>query len=66
MRFIKLNPKAFAPFITIAINRSIAAGIFPENMKVAKILPILKPGLKKNHTDLSPTYTVWKRYMKSM
>ena len=44
MRFIKLNPKAFAPFITIAINRSIAAGIFPDNMKVAKILPILKPG----------------------
>ena len=28
----------------MAINRSIAAGIFPENMKVAKILPILKPG----------------------
>ena len=35
MRFIKLNPKAFAPFITIAINRSIAAGSFPENMKKA-------------------------------
>ena len=31
MRFIKLNPKALAQFITIAINRSIAAGTFPEN-----------------------------------
>ena len=44
MRFIKLNPKAPATYITIAINRSIAGGIFPENMKVAKILPILQPG----------------------
>ena len=44
MRFIKISPKTLAPFITIAINRSIAAGIFPENMKVAKVLPILKPG----------------------
>ena len=44
MRFIKLNPKALAPFITIAINRSITAGVFPETMKVAKIVPILKPG----------------------
>ena len=44
MKFIKLNPKAFAPFITIAINRTIAAVIFPENMKVEKFLPIVKPG----------------------
>ena len=43
-RFIKLNPKALAPLITMAINRSITAGVFPENMKVAKILPFLKPG----------------------
>ena len=38
MRFIKLNPKALAPFIIIAINRSITAGVFLENMKVAKKL----------------------------
>ena len=44
MKFIKLNPKVFAPFTTIAIIRSIAAGIFPHNMKVATVLPILKPG----------------------
>ena len=44
MRFIKLNPKALAPYITVAINRQIAEGIFPENMKAAKVLPILKPG----------------------
>ena len=44
MWFIKMNPKALAPYTTIAINRSIAAGVFPENMNVAKILPILKPG----------------------
>ena len=44
MRFFKLNPKALPPYITIAINRSITTGIFPENMKLAKVLPILKPG----------------------
>ena len=44
MRFIKLNPKALAPYITIAINRSVTRGVFPENMMVAKILPIRKPG----------------------
>ena len=44
MKFIKLNPKAFSPYITLAINRSIAAGVFPDNIRVAKILPILKSG----------------------
>ena len=62
MRFIKLNPKALAPYITMAINRSITAGIFPENMKVAKILPILKPGKdrikKETYIDQSRIYTV--------
>ena len=44
MKFIKLNPKAFAPFITISIKRTTAAGIFQQNMKVAKGFQILKPG----------------------
>ena len=44
MRFIKLNPKVFAQFITVVINRAITARIFPENMKLAKIFPILIPG----------------------
>ena len=42
MKFIKLNHKAFSPFIILAINHSIAGDIFLDNMKVAKILPILK------------------------
>ena len=53
MKIIKLNPKAFALFITIAINSAIAAGIFPENIKVAKFLPLLKPGKYK----INPTLT---------
>ena len=32
------------PYITVAINRAIAARIFPENMNIAKVLQILKPG----------------------
>ena len=66
MRFIKLNPKAFAPFITIAINRSIAAGVFPDNMKVAKILPILKPGKnrfkKESYRPISNLHCLEKIY----
>ena len=66
MRFIKLNPKALAPFITIAIYRSIAAGIFPENMKVAKVLPILNPGKdrlkKESYRPISNLHCLEKIY----
>ena len=34
MKFIKLNAKAFAPYITIAINKEIEKGVFEiENVK---------------------------------
>ena len=66
MRFIKQNPKALGPFITIAINRSIAAGIFPKNMKVAKVLPILKPGKeifkKESYRPISNLHCLEKIY----
>ena len=47
MKFIKLYPKAFALYITVAINRASDAGTFPQNMKVSKVLPILKPGKER-------------------
>ena len=66
MRFIKLNPKAAAPYITIAIKGSITAGVFPENMKVAKILPIRKTGKdifkKESHRPISKLHCLGKIY----
>ena len=54
------------PYITIAINRSIAAGIFPGNMKVAKNLPISKPGedrfKKESHRPISNLHCLEKIY----
>ena len=44
MRFFKISPKAFAPAIAFAINRSLMEGIFPKFLKISKILPILKAG----------------------
>ena len=42
MSLLKINPEIVAIFITHAINTSIRTGIFPECMKVARIVPLLK------------------------
>ena len=47
MKFIKITPKAWAPHIAFAINRSLMAGKFPEILKTSRILPILKQGKDK-------------------
>ncbi|CAG2251550.1 unnamed protein product [Mytilus edulis] len=40
--FIKLSSEALAPSITYLINLSILEGVFPENLKLAKVTPIFK------------------------
>ena len=42
MKILKLNPEVIAIFITHAINSSIRTGIFPDCLKLAKIIPLLK------------------------
>ena len=43
-RIIKMIPNTMAVFITHSINVSIREGIFPEILKISRILPISKPG----------------------
>ena len=47
MKFLKITPKAWAPLIAFAINKSLNAGKFPEILKTSRILPILKQGKDK-------------------
>ncbi|VDI52910.1 Hypothetical predicted protein [Mytilus galloprovincialis] len=47
--FIKLSSEALAPSITYLINLSLE-GVFPENLKLAKVNPILKN--EANHTAI--------------
>ena len=42
MRILKINAEVIAIFVTHAINTSIRTGIFPDCMKLARIVPLLK------------------------
>lgn len=44
--FLKLSTQYIAPSITYLINLSILEGIFPSNLKIAKISPLFKSGDK--------------------
>ena len=40
--------------LTILINRSMAAGLFPDSLKVAKVLPIYKEGDREDFSNYRP------------
>ena len=46
----KIAPE-MAPIIAHLINSIIRTGIFPNNLKVSKIIPILKPGKPSTNID---------------
>ena len=48
--FIKDNKDLLAKPLTILFNQSVSTGVFPDRLKLAKIIPIHKTG---NKTDLS-------------
>ncbi|CAG2222644.1 unnamed protein product [Mytilus edulis] len=65
--FIKLSSKALAPSITYLINLSILEGVFPENLKLAKVTPIFKNGDKhmpENYRPISILPTLSKIFEK--
>ena len=49
MKIIKLISSSLIPSLTILINQSLVTGIFPHQMKLAKVLPFMK---KPNVFDL--------------
>ena len=53
-RIIKLAAHVIAPSITKLINRSIITGIFPSQLKLAKVFPIYKGGTKSDPSNYRP------------
>ena len=43
-KFIKLSSSILVPALTKIFNLSIKTGIYPSNLKIAKVIPIFKKG----------------------
>jgi hypothetical protein len=53
-RMLKKEKKRFSVLLTPLINESISAGIFPEVLKKAKVIPIFKKGDKTKMNNYRP------------
>ena len=42
VKLLKLMKSDLVKSITLVVNQSLATGIFPENLKIAKVIPIFK------------------------
>ena len=54
IRLIKEGKEVLVPFITELLNKSIASGVYPKALKVAKIVPVFKGGERKNPCNYRP------------
>jgi hypothetical protein len=61
MFFLKLSAEYIAPSITYLINLSILEGVFPSNLKIAKISPLFKSGDKSLLGNYRPISVLPKR-----
>ncbi len=60
-RILKIASLTVTPSITKLINKSIATGIFPNQLKLAKVFPIFKGGTNKNPSNyrhINITYSI--------
>ncbi|MCG7877652.1 MAG: reverse transcriptase family protein [Candidatus Thiodiazotropha endolucinida] len=53
-RILKLVCNIISPSITDLINKSIQTGLFPNQLKMAKVLPIFKTGAKDDPSNYRP------------
>ena len=53
-RIIKLAVDSLSPSIAMLVNKSIATGEFPSQLKIAKVLPIFKGGDKSDPSNYRP------------
>ena len=54
--FLKLSSEIVAPCVTYLINLSILQGVFPSNIKIAKVIPLFNSGdksLPENYRPIS-------------
>ena len=52
--FLKIVPFTIAPFLLIIINYAFTNGIFPNNCKISKVIPMHKNGDTNNPNKFSP------------
>ena len=43
-KFIKLAAPLIAPFLEKLFNLALSSGVYPDNLKIAKVIPIFKKG----------------------
>ena len=53
-RVLKMAASVISPSITLLVNKSIATGIFPAQLKQAKVLPVYKGGTKSDPSNYRP------------
>ena len=54
VRTLKLSKYLPAPLLSYVINESICDGVFPNNLKIAKVVPIFKSGDSEIPTNYRP------------
>ena len=52
--FVKLAGPVISEPFSVLVNHSITLGIFPEVLKVAKVIPVYKSGSRHNPTNYRP------------
>ena len=55
VRTLKLSKYLLAPVLSNVINESICDGVFPNNIKIAKVVPIFKSGDSEIPINCRPT-----------
>ena len=51
---VKLSKKIIAPYLSDIFNHCILEGIFPEKLKLAKVIPVYKADLEVSHPTIDP------------
>ena len=52
--FVKLSSSVLTPVLVTLINSAVSLGIFPGDLKLAKVIPIFKKGDKLNMNNYRP------------
>ena len=58
IRVIKKAAHVFCPYLTLYFNRCMAAGHFPDGLKVGKVTPIFKKGNTEDVGNFRPVSTL--------
>ena len=51
---LKTTSSIMSPILACIINRSITSGIFPDHLKVARVVPVFKGGVKSEMSNYRP------------